>query len=55
MAYIGTPQALTVLPKGPDAAPPVLPEAHATGADPLLLSGTVGAARADELDTAFPQ
>ncbi|MGW5369057.1 glycosyltransferase [Streptomyces sp. NPDC004009] len=53
MAYIGTPQPLTVLPQGPNTAPPVLPEAHVTGADPLLLSGTVGPTRAGELDTAF--
>ncbi|MES4891034.1 glycosyltransferase [Streptomyces sp. NPDC096012] len=53
MAYIGTPQPLTVHPQGPNAAPPALPEAHVTGADPILLGGTVGAARAGELDTAF--
>ncbi|MEU9393917.1 glycosyltransferase [Streptomyces sp. NPDC048324] len=53
MAYTGTPQPLTVHPQGQSAAPPALPEAHVTGADPLLLAGPVGAARADELDTAF--
>ncbi|MFJ5555954.1 glycosyltransferase [Streptomyces sp. NPDC093250] len=53
MAHPGTPQPQTVIPRGPHAAPPVLPEAHVPGADPLVLSGTVGPARADKLDTAF--
>ncbi|MEU0970019.1 glycosyltransferase [Streptomyces sp. NPDC005917] len=53
MAHITTPQPLTVLPQGPNAVPPVLPEAHVIGADPFLLSSVIGSARATALDTAF--
>ncbi|MFJ5515752.1 glycosyltransferase [Streptomyces griseoluteus] len=52
MAYTGTPQPLTVHPRGPNA-PPALPEARVTGADPLLLGSAVGPVRAAELDAAF--
>ncbi|MFE7892782.1 glycosyltransferase [Streptomyces sp. NPDC057412] len=53
MAYIGTPQTLTVPRQGSNGAPPALPEAAVTGADPLLLSDAIGPARAGVLDTAL--
>ncbi|MFC8436311.1 glycosyltransferase [Streptomyces sp. NPDC057253] len=53
MTDTGTRQPLTNHPQEPITAPPGLPEAHVTGADPLLLSDTVGPARAGELETAL--